>query len=110
MVGNIKVFHQIFAIGGVMCVKKEQHEKVGGFNENMVVQDDINYAYKLRRVKASYTYLRSLRVIISSRRWVGYPTVVGLLLLIVQNSRIGRFFLTPIASKLGLQKKYGQYK
>lgn len=56
------------SIGGFILVRREVHEAVGGFDESVVVAEDQDYARRISRV-GRYAFLRSPRVVISTRRF-----------------------------------------
>ncbi len=101
---------KLAAISGFMCVKRVVHNRLGGFNTKMAVGEDIDYVAKLRKHKLSYTYLDSLVIVNSSRRFEGRSLITALLQQLIQNSDLARWFFQPLLRKVGLQKKYGHYQ
>ena len=95
---NSSILDRAFGIGGVMCVHKDIHIKIGGFDSKKSTRDDIDYVKKLQKVSVSYLYLSSLSVTISSRR-------------LVKGSKADNFFqiLHFTTRKFGNKKRFGHY-
>lgn len=104
-----KVFGKLFGIGGVVCVKKSLHNKVGGFNEKMQAHNDIDYIDRLKKKAPIFAYLSNLTVVHSSRRYAHESPPQALLTLLRENTGLGRWFIQPFLSKRGRGKKYGNH-
>ncbi len=101
--------HKVMGIGGVICVKRQLHERAGGFNENKGWHDDIEYYEKLREFKPNYIFLKDLETIPSSRRFKDKSFIRGFGIIFFENNALARHFFQPVLKNLGKNKKYGHY-
>lgn len=106
---DIQLFHKVFGIGGVMCVRRTLHEQIGGFNNSDVTYDDIRYINKLNELKASSIYRPDLKVIVSSRRTKKDGRLAVLLRFISEDTLLSKRVIQPMMSKADKDKKYGHY-
>lgn len=107
---NLWLLKRLWAIGGVMVVRKLTHDNIGGFNQTLVIGDDLDYSRRLRKIDASFVYLKKIKVIHSSRRFQGYGTRKALVAIITENSKLGKWFFQPLFRKMGRGRKYGHYR
>lgn len=71
MTSLMRLLKNLWGMGGVMCVKKEVHIKIGGFDTHMQTRNDVDYLNKLRTYRASFTYLRHIKAVTTGRRFEG---------------------------------------
>lgn len=99
-------FKGIPAIGGMMCIKRETHQRIKGFNSELKLEDDIDYGRKLTAVHATHRTLPFLFVVASNRRSKHEGRVNALLHSTPTESRIGKHVHRHLNST-GKEKKYG---
>lgn len=109
MLINFRLLKRLWAIGGVMVVKRTMHDKIGGFSQKLKVGDDIDYSRKLRKHGASFIYLNNVQVFHSSRRFQGYGVPKAILALLTENSKAGKWVFQPALQKFGRGRKYGHF-
>ena len=96
-------------MGVVICVRRNLHEQVGGFDDHMPKENDLDYLRRLAAIKASYKIATNLWAESSSRRYRKYGRLVGTLNLVPTNSFAGKLIVYPTLKKLGKYKKYGTF-
>lgn len=99
----------VFGIGGVMCVRRSLHERVGGFKESIQTYEDVEYVKALADQRISAVYRPDLEVIVSSRRTLKDGKTVVFLRFVSEDSIISKRAIQPLLRKLGKEKKYGHY-
>lgn len=105
----MKVLSHLWGIGGVMCVKKQIHHVISGFDPELDAHDDVDYARRLRRQHASFSYLRDLKTTTSSRRFEGNGLGSNFLHLVLYNMPISQWLIHPWLKKFKKSRKYGHY-
>jgi glycosyltransferase involved in cell wall biosynthesis len=56
------------AFGFCIFSSKEIHEKIKGFDENIKIAEDWDYAYRANKI-SKYRFLRKVKIIVSTRRY-----------------------------------------
>lgn len=97
----MEFLHKPDGIGGVICIKKDFHKKIGGFDETMHTHEDLLYMRSLRKNSASFIYRKDLKTITSSRRFTNASWADGLKDFLL---------LLPFLKTLAKSKQYGHYK
>jgi hypothetical protein len=92
-----------------MCIRRSLHEKVGGFDADRPVHEDLDYILKIRKFRPTFAYLNNLVVTHSSRRYHNRGTLEVMLAFLTENTRLGYHFFQPVLQKRGKGKKYGHY-
>jgi GT2 family glycosyltransferase len=66
------------AVGSCILVRRYVHEKLGGFNEEITVGEDLDYVRRATRV-GKFGFLKDVKVWVSTRRFEGQRLVTILL-------------------------------
>lgn len=93
--------------GMLMCVRRELHEQIGGFDDNLAKENDVEYLERLRRINPTYTTMLWPLVKESNRRIKKQGRFISLLYLTPRNSWLGKRVVYPALEKRGHGKRYG---
>lgn len=103
---------RFFPCAGGFCilVKKETHDKLGGFDEEIKVAEDIIYARRAKKNKVKFKFFKSPKIMISTRRFEREGMFRAMLKYIL--IELHMIFLGPVKTDIFNYKfaHYGQEK
>lgn len=100
---------RVTGIGGVMCLRKSFHDKLGGFDEHMAKEEDMEYLERLLLLKPSVAIATDVKVMLSDRRYKKEGSFISFLNLIPRNSFVGKRITYPLMRKFGHKREYGNF-